>query len=63
MNVYDSIKSPFEDNDTLKKIIEIYSRIKTPSPSSADLYNAITKYSNYKENFENYMDNFDQYIF
>ena len=63
MNIYDSIKSPFEDDENLKRIIEIYSSIKGPLVEGATLYKPLLlDYSNdIDKNI--YMENFDEYIF
>ena len=63
MNIYDSIKSPFEDDENLKRIIEIYSSMKGPIVDGSTLYKPlILDYSGTIDK-NSYMENFDKYIF
>ena len=43
MNIYDSIESPFENDENLKKIIEIYSSMKGPIVDGATIYKPLLK--------------------
>lgn len=63
MNIYDSIESPFENDENLKKIIEIYSSMKGPIVDGVTIYKPLLKDYNNDIDKNIYLENFDEYIF
>ena len=68
MNLFDKITNPFEDNETVRKILDIYCNAKVNNGTeeindAEDLYKRVIDYGKENENSQiEYMSEFDRYI-
>ena len=68
MSLYDEIRSPLDDTETLRSIIDIYANHRVdgksrPVESGDDFYNGVTKHGNENELSQNkYITEFEKYI-
>ena len=68
MNLFDKITNPFEDNETVRKILDIYCNAKVNNGTEEindadDLYKRVIDYGKENENSQiEYVSEFDRYI-